>query len=80
MEMNEVNRRGGKPGNKNAKKEGAKASININIRTLPEVKKQYQLQAAREGLNLTDWIHLHLNGVLRRNRRKFPCLSFTSDE
>jgi len=35
----EKNVRGARPGNQNAKKEGATASAHINIRTRPEAKK-----------------------------------------
>jgi|GEM_PF-5473936 len=56
----EKNVRGARPGNQNAKKEGATASAHINIRTRPEAKIKYRLQAEREGMSLTDWIHHHL--------------------
>jgi predicted HicB family RNase H-like nuclease len=51
-------------GNKYAAKCDDTASrVNLNIRTTKKERARWRAQAVREGLSLTDWVRMKLNGM-----------------
>jgi predicted HicB family RNase H-like nuclease len=52
--------------NKNAQKGDEKRSTFLNLRTTPGEKTAWKESASKEGLNLSDWVHEHLNNAAKK--------------